>query len=242
MTRLLLPLLLTFTLLAACQPDLNKGLGAASDLYTAGTISDEDLNAMGKDAAKQYDAEHKLAGPKTAYGKRLAKLTKDLTTYDGLALNYKVYMTDEINAFALPDGSIRVYSALMDMLDDDELLFVIGHEIGHVKHGHALNKFRLAYTASGARKAASASGGYAGMVADSALGDLTQAFLNAQYSQKNEYEADAYGMDTLKGKKKDGKGAVSALRKIDALGGSSTSILSTHPDSGKRADRLEKQL
>ncbi len=240
MLKKILTLALSLTLLAGCQADLNKGMGAATDLYTAGTISDADLTQMGQDAAKDYDSKHKVAGVKTAYGKRLEKLTKDLTAHDGLSLNYKVYMTEEINAFALPDGSIRVYSGLMDMLNDDELLFVIGHEIGHVKHGDSLNKFRLAYTASGARKAASASGGYVGAIADSALGDLTQAFLNAQYSQKNEYGADAYGLETLKFKNKDGKGAVSALRKIEALGSSSSSILSTHPDSGKRADRLEK--
>jgi putative metalloprotease len=34
--------------------------------------------------------------------------------------------------FATADGSVRVYSGLMDIMDDNELLAVIGHEIGHV--------------------------------------------------------------------------------------------------------------
>ena len=32
----------------------------------------------------------------------------------------------------MADGTIRVYSGLMDLMTDDELLFVIGHEMGHV--------------------------------------------------------------------------------------------------------------
>ena len=49
-----------------------------------------------------------------------------------MKLNYKVYEVVDINAFACGDGSIRVFSALMDLMDDDELMAVIGHEIGHV--------------------------------------------------------------------------------------------------------------
>jgi putative metalloprotease len=35
-----------------------------------------------------------------------------------------------VNAFATADGTIRIYSGLMEMMTDDELIFVIGHEIG----------------------------------------------------------------------------------------------------------------
>jgi len=60
----------------------------------------------------------------------------------------------DVNAFACGDGSIRVFSALMDLMDDDELMAISGHEIGHVVHadvnvlvaqghgfGHVLSRF-----------------------------------------------------------------------------------------------------
>lgn len=40
---------------------------------------------------------------------------------------------------------IVVNSALIDLLDDDELRFVLGHELGHALSGHALYRTLLAY-------------------------------------------------------------------------------------------------
>jgi putative metalloprotease len=59
---------------------------------------------------------------------------------DGRTFNFKVYLTREINAFAIADGSIRVFSGLMDLMNDRELLFVIGHEMGHVLQDHSRKK------------------------------------------------------------------------------------------------------
>ncbi len=55
-----------------------------------------------------------------------------------------------INAFTF--GAERPFivinSALVDLLDEDELLAVLAHELGHVKAGHALYR-SIAYTLSG---------------------------------------------------------------------------------------------
>lgn len=225
-------------LLAGCQMDVAKSLDAANDLHTAATLSQEDAAKMGQEAAAQMDQQNKVAPENSAYAKRLAKITRGLKKEDGLALNFKVYISSDVNAFALPDGSLRFYSGLMDMMTDEEVFFVVGHEIGHVKNGDSLNAFRLAYAASGARKAAGAAGGVAGALSASQLGDLTEKFVNAQFSQKQEYAADAHGFELMKKHKKDTKGAVTALRKLATLSDTS-SMLASHPAPGKRADKLE---
>ena len=51
---------------------------------------------------------------------------------EGMPLNFKVYYVIDVNAFACADGSVRVFSSLMDIMTDEELLGVIGHEVGHV--------------------------------------------------------------------------------------------------------------
>ncbi len=38
-------------------------------------------------------------------------------------------MAKDVNAFAMANGCIRVYSGLMDMMTDNEVEAVIGHEI-----------------------------------------------------------------------------------------------------------------
>ncbi len=226
-------------LLGGCIANTNLG-SAAEDLYTAATISNEDLIQLSREMRAVGDAENTVAAKNNKYAKRLARLTKRFQNVDGLDLNFKVYITSDINANATADGSVRVYSALMDMMTDNELIFVIGHEIGHVKDGDSLDKIRVAYASSGLIKAASATSGAARMaLSDAQLGDLLYTVLNAQFSQKQESDADAYGYALMKKYKIDTKAAVSALQK---LGGGPSSLLSTHPGSAERAKAIQAMI
>lgn len=109
-----------------------KALGAVQKGVAGFTFSDADAATLSKAAVDKMDAEHIVTGPKDPYTIRLNKVFGKYTTGDGYTLNYKVYKLNEVNAFATADGSVRVYTGLMDIMDDNELLAVIGHEIGHV--------------------------------------------------------------------------------------------------------------
>lgn len=80
------------------------------------------------------DANNQVCADDNEYTIRLKKLTEGLGDADGIPLNFKVYYVTDVNAFACADGSVRVFSSLMDIMSDEELLGVIGHEIGHVAH------------------------------------------------------------------------------------------------------------
>jgi len=210
-------------------------------MYKAATLSAEDVKELGKATAEAMDAKNKVAPAGNAYAKRLNKIVASLKNEAGLDLNYKVYLTKDVNAFACPDGSIRVFSGLMDMMDDNELYFVIGHEIGHVAGGDSADKLRLAYAASGARKAAGATGGALGALSRSDLGAIGEALINSQFSQKQEYAADAYGLQLMQKNNKNQQAAVSALRKL-ATPGRAPSMFDTHPEPGKRADTIAAKI
>lgn len=107
-------------------------MGALQKGVTSFTFSDEDAANLSKEAVAKMDKENVVAGPKDAYTIRLNKLFGKHKNENGLVLNYKVYLVKDVNAFATADGSVRVFSGLMDIMDDNELLAVIGHEIGHV--------------------------------------------------------------------------------------------------------------
>lgn len=224
--------------------DLAGALGAAKSLAEAATLDDAELNAYYGQMSAQMDAQSRIAGAATAYGKRLALLTKGLGRYDGLALDFKVYHTKEINAFAMGNGSVRIYSGLMDIMTDDEVGYVIGHEIGHIKSGHSKKRMQLALAAGGLRDAVSASGGQAAVLADSQLGELFEKVVRAQHSQGNENEADDYAMAFVKGNHFSPQAAVSALEKLDKLsgGGGGGGWLSTHPAPAARAARMRESL
>jgi putative metalloprotease len=218
-----------------------KYASAGGDLFTAATITNDELVKLSREMRAVGDNENTVPAASNKYAQRLAKMTDKLKKEDGLDLNFKVYITKDINANATADGSIRVYSGLMDMMTDDELFYVIGHEIGHVKNGDSLKQIRTAYLSSGVIKAAGASSKTVGSLTNTQLGDLLHAAVNAQYSQKAEYAADRYGYNMMKKYKVNTNGAVSALHKIDKLG-ESGGFLSSHPNSADRANKLDELI
>ncbi len=221
--------------------DLNNiSIGGAVDAFKAVTLSNEDARALSLRAIKQYDSQNKVAPADNKYAKRLASLTNKHMGEDDLDLNFKVYLVDEINAFATADGSIRFFSGLMDKMNDEELLFVIGHEIGHVKLEHSKKKMKAAYATSAARKSVAAAGGDLGSIAASELGGIAESMVNASYSRKEESASDGYGVEFMKKHGYDPANAVSALKKLAELGDSS-SLLASHPAPTKRAKAISKK-
>ena len=219
-------------------------VGAGLDLFKAATVSEADLKSAALQMRAYNDKRAKVAAPGSKYGARLAKLTAKHVNEDGLALNFKAYISSDVNANASADGSVRVYSGLMDKLTDAELLAVIGHEIGHVKMQHTMSRMRTGYLASAGRKAAASSSGALGVLADSELGDLSEAVFKGQFSQSQETESDDYGLAFMKKHGYDVKSVESALRKLAALGGSKdglAAMTSSHPDPAKRADRQRER-
>jgi putative metalloprotease len=188
------------------------------------------------------DKENPVAKQGSKYAARLARLTRKHVAEDGLKLNFKVYLVKDVNAFATPDGSIRVFAGLMDLMTDDELRSVIGHEIGHVKLGHSLSGMRTAYLASAGAKAVAAQGG----LGAAALAELGEKFINAQFSQSQESEADAYGVALMKRHKYKLAAAESAMRKLAELDGTAkgggSSLFASHPGAKDRADKIHELI
>lgn len=227
-----------------CVSEINTvhATQAMGNLVSAATITNAELKEMSARMRAEGDAEAKVAGADNAYAKRLNALMGRHTSVNGTPLNYKVYLTTDVNANASADGSIRVYSGLMDLMNDDELLYVLGHEIGHVANGDTLDAMRTAYAAAAARSGISAVNSTAASLSQSFLGDLLETAINAQFSQKQERAADDYALVFLKNNGYNPQGAVTALRKLEALNSGGGGLLSSHPAPGDRATRIEKAL
>jgi len=232
-------IVLVLSLLSFGCEDTNLFLltDAGVDAVNAITLSDEEIENIAAKASRASDSEHQLAPPQSPYSKRLQRLVAPYTNLDGFHFNFRVYLTDQVNAFAMADGSIRIYSGLMDLMDDRELLFVIGHEMGHVVNEHSREKVVLAYASSALRKGLEAQENQLGQIARSTLGALAHKLANAQFSQHEEKQADTYGAAFLEEEGYTINPAVSALQKFEQLAKRHT-FLSSHPDPAKRAARL----
>lgn len=183
------------------------------------------------------------------YTQRLNRLVKGITDADGIPLNFKVYHVTDINAFACPDGSVRVFSSLMDIMNDDELMGIIGHEIGHVVKRYSKNQFKNQLLSDALKDAVASTGGTAAALTESQLVTLGDALVNAKYSQKQENEADDCAYDFLVKNGRNPWGMVMAFEKFLNLdeGGSGqqasyiTKMFSSHPETTKRIERMTKR-
>lgn len=221
------------------EEQLASAVGKAA---TAASISDEQITQLCAQSIAELDRKNTVDNG--VYLQRLAKLMNGVTV-QGLNLNLKVYKTPEINAFASGDGSIRVYTGLMDVMTDDELMAIIGHEIGHVVHQDTKNAMKKAYLASAAADLIGAAGSV-GAVAQGMAGQLAEAYVNAQFSQKQEYLADDFGFEFAVQTGHSPYSMCNALEKLVNLSqGSQASavaqMFSSHPDSAKRAARIKSK-
>lgn len=222
-------------------------LQGAAKVYQAYTISDQDLAEYMKKSMREMDAQNNVAPASNAYAQRLARLTRGLNSVDGIPVNYKVYINSTTaNAFASPDGSVRVYSKLMDIMTDEELLGILGHEMGHLAHRDSKKAFRTQLLASAARDGLMMNDGTVGQLAASSLGSIGEAMLTTKYSRNQEKAADDYGYDFLKTHGINPWAMAKAFEKLKKLQNDNssatvraiTTLLSTHPDLDERIKRM----
>ncbi|SAK70857.1 peptidase M48, Ste24p [Caballeronia temeraria] len=207
------------------------------------SLSDSDVRTLSDKSCAELDKENKIAPANSPYTQRLNKISKQLgDNINGVPVNYKVYVTKDVNAWAMANGCVRVYSGLMDLMNDDEVRGVVGHEMGHVALGHTKKAMQVAYATSAARTVASSAGGVVGSLSASQLGDLSEKFVNAQFSQSQETAADDYSFDSQKKKGYDPKGLVTAFQKLANIDGGQSSMLSSHPASPARAKHIQDRI
>ena len=247
MKSLFLALFLAIFGLSNANAQINlgeKALGALQKGVAGFTFSDEDAAKLSKEAVDEMDKENTIAGPKDAYAVRLNKLFGKHKTENGLVLNYKVYKLKDINAFATADGSVRVFSGLMDIMDDNEILAVIGHEIGHVANHDSRDAVKAAYKKEALLDAVGSQSDKVAAITEGQIGNIGKALMNNSHSRQQETAADTYSYDFMK---RNGynvnavESAFSILAKLSEGTDSTfiTRMMSSYPDAKQRAENAK---
>lgn len=232
---------------AAAQFNLGKAIKATEKAIGAATLTDAQMAAYVKESVDWMDRNNPVLPEDNEYTKRLRRLTANVTNADGIPLNFKVYDVIDINAFACPDGSVRVFSSLMDVMNDDELMGVIGHEIGHVLKRHSKKAFQTALMTGALKDAVASTGGVAAALTDSQLGALGETLVNSKFSQKQESEADECGYDFLVANGLNPWGMAMAFEKLQSMEGTGQKMsavdkmFSSHPETQKRIKKMSER-
>lgn len=146
--------------------------------------------------------------------------------------------SDILNAWA--DGTnICVTSALLQLLDDDELAFIIAHEAIHNKMRHPQSKARRYNNYYGAimESAQSPGGFFRKAVTTTAVG-VVGALCTRYVDRSNERMSDKTAKRIMQQAGFAGWKAAQAMRK---LGYSEAGWFSTHPGSAERIEYLENE-
>lgn len=222
----------------------DKALGALQNGVASFTFSNEDAAKLSKEAVRKMDSTNVVAGPKDGYTLRLNRIFGKHASENGLALNYKVYLTKDVNAFATADGSVRVYSGLMDIMDDNQLLAVIGHEIGHVANEDTKDAMKAALRKAALIDAVSSQSDKVAKLTDSQLGQIGSAMLDSKHSRKQESEADDFSYEFMKKHGYDVNAVESAFNLLASQSGGASAdfiskMMSSHPDPKDRAEKAK---
>ena len=237
---LLLGSCLTLPTLSLAQ---NSGLTrAALEAVGSFAITNAQVAEASRQAVQQMDAQNPVAGPNDPYTTRLNRIIGRHRSMSGVPINYRVYLVKDVNAFATADGSVRVMKGLMDLMSDDELLAVMGHEIGHVINQDSRDGMKKALRRSAAINALGSTSGTLGRLSRSQLAGAFDYLANAKFSRQQETEADDYSYEFLKRNRYNVMALASSFEKLAQLsgggGGKLTEFMSSHPDSAKRAQRI----
>jgi len=233
------------TALSGCQNvDSNALMQSGAQAFQAASLSNDEVKELSVKSCEQMDKEAQIAPADSVYTQRLNKIAAALgDNIDGTPANYKVYLTKDVNAWAMANGCIRVYSGLMDMMTDNEVEGVLGHEMGHVALGHTRRAMQVAYGTTALRTAAASVGGITATLSQSQLGELGEKLVNAQFSQKQESQADDYSFDLLKKRGINPLGLETSFEKLAKLeNGSSSTMFDSHPSSESRAQHIKERI
>lgn len=246
---ILFGILVTFFGLTEAQAQIklgDKAVGALEKGVKGFTFSDAEAATLSKEAVQEMDKNNPVADAKNGYAIRLERLFGKHKSENGLTLNYKVYLVKDVNAFATADGSVRVFAGLMDIMDDNELLAVIGHEIGHVANHDSRDAVKAAYKKEALLDAAASQSDKIATLSDSQLGKIGNAMVDSKHSRKQETEADEYSYEFMKRNGYDVNAVESAFNILAKMSeGAESSFLtrmtSSHPDAKDRAEKSKKK-
>lgn len=200
-------------------------------------IPEEYDSDLGETFFEQNMLFNDIDTPKT---KTLNLFAKELNLKNTKKLKFTVVNSPIVNAYALPDGNVVVFSGILNTMKDyDELVGLIGHEVAHVNHRHSMKM--VCRNLSGYLFVSAILGDANGVMAT--IGDNVNSLQSLSFSRKFEHEADVEGFEIIALNKINPTGMANLFKRLqDKEFVSIPEFLSSHPITTDRIKDINELI
>ena len=207
---------------------------AASDMSKSTSVTDEELKELAEEDIAKMDKDNDIV--KDQYHIDLQKVMKKIKLPADVKLDVKVYWSPFLYIFSRSNGSIRVNHGIIEQLDDNELLFVMAHEVGHLLHEDYKKSYRKEHAMYSFEKLLNMGGDSMGGMSIGVLDSVTSEMRKSRFQKHEEFNADEFAMSVLKANKIPREAAVDALELLQYL---DAPLLKMHPTGHERVKNIE---
>lgn len=203
-------------------------------------------NEVGRDLAREIKNQLELDDDETTI-RLLNEIGSNLAGYVANRLrtfSFELIKSAEPNAFALPGGFIFVTRPLVELCDwnQDELAFILGHEMAHVIREHAIKRILSNSAINIASRAVPVRGQISIWLRKVGL-----RFLESAYSQDIESQADGLGVRLADAAGYDPRASIQLLGRLSRSVVSESkfplgSYFSSHPPFEERINDINRLL
>ena len=170
----------------------------------------------------------------------LNQFAQHLDLKNSVPLKFTVITSKNVNAFALPDGHIIVFTGILDQMKDySELVGLIGHEVVHVNNRHTMKM--ICRNLSGYLFISVVLSDVNGIMA--VIGDNVRNLQSLSFSRQFEREADVDGFHIMTHNKVSPRGMTELFSRLQTSNNLSIpEFISSHPITQERLKGIEKLI
>ncbi|WKN45576.1 M48 family metallopeptidase [Tunicatimonas pelagia] len=174
----------------------------------------------------------------SAKTKYLRQFASELNLKNEKPLQFFVVESNEVNAFALPNGQIVIFTAILEnMQSAGELAALLGHEVSHINHRHSIKM--LCRSLAGYLTVSLLLSDVNGVV--TVLAENAQQLHSLSYSRQFEQEADEQGLKILMDNNIDPNGMVQLFDQLEEESEYAVpKIISSHPLTKDRKENMRR--
>lgn len=212
-------------------------------------VSTQEEVSMGNTIATKFRQEYEEETSSRYVDRinRIGQRVAQVSDRQDYSYQFHVIKKDELNAFTIPGGQVYVFTGLIDKLKtDDEIAFVIAHEIGHCSARHVVKKYQaaLGYSLFGSILLNAFEAGSAARSVASLSTNMLSNLVFSAYGRGDEFEADRLGVKYTLLAGYDPNGAIGAMELLEkeAEQNNMPTILRTHPHAKDRLEKLRAEV